>query len=130
MSWVSDWRLDLGEKLPELEYLQIHADESPEDFDDDCWLQLCALMNRSIRYQLQFGGVADLYEDVLSYAEPEDLDPSPLIRWLAIGQMSRENDPLVDFSELNTIPPYHGFVFHRGHERLATENSFISRLCA
>jgi hypothetical protein len=100
---LSDWRLDLDEKLPKLEYLQIYADESPEDFDGDCWRQLSALMNRAIRYDCNFGdSFTDLYEDVFAYAELENLDPTPLVHWLAVGQMSPEDDPLVSFAGLST----------------------------
>ena len=103
MSWVSDWRLDIGEDLPKLEYLQIQAEESLEEFDGDCWLELSGLMDRWIRYNCSSGeGFTDLYEDVLSYAGPEGLDPAPVIRWLAIGQMFPKFDSLVNFSGLNT----------------------------
>lgn len=101
---VSDWRLDLGEKFPKLEYLQIYADEFLEDFDNDCWYQLSHLMNRSIWYNCSLGeSFNQLYEDVLTYVKIDNLDPTPLIRWLAVGQMYGEDNPLVDFAGLNSF---------------------------
>jgi hypothetical protein len=99
---VSGWRLDIGEKLPKLEYLRINANDAPEDFDDDCWHQLCALMNRSIRYDWSFSGPFGLYEEVLAYAEREHLEPNPLVHWLARGQMSNKIDPVINFSGIDT----------------------------
>jgi hypothetical protein len=60
-------------------------------------------MNRCIRYDCSLGETfARLYDDVFSYAELMDFDPTPLIHWLAVGQMSPEDDPLVNFASLNT----------------------------
>lgn len=103
MIGVSDWRLNLGEKLPNLEHLRIYANDSVEEFDGDCWCQLLALMNRSIRYDCSLGeGFECLYKEVLLYAKLENLDPTPLVRWLAAGQTSPEDDLLVNLESLDT----------------------------
>jgi hypothetical protein len=84
---VSDWRLDLGERFPKLEALEIHGIDTLGVFDSTCWHRVTALMDRSINYSCKVGGTSPLYQAVLAHAELNGLEPAPIIRWLAAGDI-------------------------------------------
>jgi hypothetical protein len=102
MTFVSDWRLDLGERFPKLEVLDVHANCTLV-FDRACWHRITALMDRSICYSCRVGGDFNphsLYQAVLAHAELNGLESTPIIRWLATGDIKAGR--FVDFDNLES----------------------------
>jgi hypothetical protein len=102
MTSVSDWQLDLGERFPKLEVLDVHADCTLV-FNDACWHRITALMDRSIYYSCMVRddlNTRPLYQAVLAYAELNGLEPAPMTRWLATGDIKAGRS--VDFDKLES----------------------------